>query len=98
MISGDELHLSAESRQNLDEALTPFLEEGWTLSWQNDTMAHLTRGQEGLDLTVDAQGAINITSQPSPSLQFQDRIRAWGVLLLSFLLVLAVAAALGWFN
>lgn len=98
MTSGDESHLSAESHQWLDEALTPYLEEGWMLSWQSDTMAHLTRGQEGLDLTVDDQGEIKITSQPSPSLQFQGHIRAWGILLLSFLLALAVAAALGWFN
>ncbi len=87
-----------EARRLLDEALAPYLDDGWVIRVQHDYMAQLTQGRRNLEFHVDLLGAISITEKALTPAQDSGRLMAWVLLLVSFLLVLAIASALGWLN
>lgn len=84
-----------EARQRLDAALAPYLEAGWALRTRTDYMARLTRGRRNLDFYVDLTGEVSQTERPLTPVQESGRLVAWVLLLVSLLLALAIASALG---
>ena len=87
-----------EARQRLDQALAPYLEDGWAVRARHDYMAQLTRGRRNLEFYVDLLGEVTVSERGLTPAQASGRLIAWVLLLASFLLVLAIASALGWFN
>jgi hypothetical protein len=88
----------AEARQRLEAALDPYLQDGWVIRAQHDYMAQLTRGRRNLEFYVDLVGGVTVTEKGLTPGQASGHLIAWVLLLVSFLLVLAIASALGWFH
>lgn len=85
-----------DARQALDEALAPYLADGWTVLVAHDFMARITRGQQNLDFHVDLLGDVRIEEHDLSPVQDAGRLVAWLLLLVSFLLAIAIASAVGW--
>ncbi len=84
-----------EARRRLEAAIAPYLAEGWVVLVEHDFMARLTRGRRNLDFHVDLLGEVRIEEHALSPVQEAGPLVAWLLLLLSFLLALAVASALG---
>lgn len=85
-----------EARQLLDDALAPYLADGWTVLDRHDFMARLNRGEQNLEFYVGLTGEITIDEKPLSLIQSSGRVVAWLLLLLTFLIVVGIASILGW--
>jgi hypothetical protein len=85
-----------DARQILEAAMAPYLEDGWIVRAEHDFMARLTRGKTNMDFYVDLLGEVTREEKPISPVQDSGRLVAWALLLVSFLLAVAVASALGW--
>lgn len=85
-----------DARRALDAALAPYLDDGWTVLVEHDFMARITRGQQNLDFHVDLLGEVLIEEHGLSPVQDAGRLVAWLLLLVSFLLAVAIASAVGW--
>jgi hypothetical protein len=84
------------ARHRLEEAMAPYLTDGWSVRAEHDYMARLTRGRRNIDFYVDLLGNVAIEDKALTPGQDSGRLVAWLLLLVTFLLVLAIASALGW--
>lgn len=85
-----------EARRRLDDTLAPYLEDGWVIRVQHDYMAQLTQGRRNLECHIDLLGTVTVTEKALSPAQDSGRLLAWVLLLVSFLMVVAIASALGW--
>ncbi|GAB4572159.1 MAG: hypothetical protein Kow0077_10750 [Anaerolineae bacterium] len=84
------------ARKCLEDAIAPYLADGWVVLVEHDFMARLTRGKRNLDFYVDLLGEVTIEEQALSPVQDVGRLVAWLLLVVAFLLALALASALGW--
>ncbi len=84
-----------EAEQILQQALDPYLADGWRVLDRNAYTARLTRGMRNLDVRVDLLGQVDIQEAGLTPLQESGRLTAWVLLLAALLVALALAAALG---
>ncbi len=87
-----------EARRRLETALEPYLAEGWAVVAEHDYMARLTLGGRNLDFYVDLLGNVEMEEKSLSIGQSSGQLVAWLLLLVTFLVVLAIASALGWFG
>ncbi|MBN2470565.1 MAG: hypothetical protein JXN59_07565 [Anaerolineae bacterium] len=85
-----------EARQALEAAIAPYLADGWIVLVEHDYMARLTKGRRNLEFFVDLLGEVSVTESGLSPVQEAGRLVAWLLLLVAFLLVVALASALGW--
>ncbi len=83
------------ARDILDEALTPYLDEEWRLLENDDYTALLNRGGRNLRIRVDLVGEVHVEEMALTPAQTNGRLVAWVLLIAAFLVVLALASALG---
>ena len=83
------------ARQILDEALQPYLEDEWFLVAHDDYSAHLTKGGRNVNIRVDWLGKVEVEEYGLRPSQTTGRLVAWVLLIVAFLVVLALASALG---
>jgi len=79
----------------LQKALEPYLADGWRVVDRSAYIARLTRGTHNLDVQVDLLGTVEKREAGLTPLQESGRLTAWMLLLVSLLVALALAAALG---
>ncbi len=84
------------ARQRLDDAIAPYLAEGWVIVVGHDYMARLNRGAWNLDFYVDLLGNVTVEKKALTIVQESGRLVAWLLLIVAVLLALALASALGW--
>ena len=84
------------ARAALEAAIAPYLAEGWTVLVEHDFMARLTQGKHNLDFHVDLLGEVRIEEGDLSPVQDAGRLVAWLLLLVTFLLAITIASALGW--
>ncbi len=85
-----------DARQVLERATAPYLEAGWIVLVEHDFMARLTKGHRNLDFYVDLLGEVQVEESDLSPVQDAGRLVAWLLMLVAFLLVVALASALGW--
>lgn len=86
---------SEEAAAILEQALAPYLADGWRVLDRGVTSARLTRGMRNLDVRVDLLGQVETEETGLTPLQESGRLTAWVILLTMLLIALAVSAALG---
>ena len=79
----------------LQEALEPYLGDGWRVLDRGAYSARLTRGMFNLDVRVDRLGQVEAQESGLTPLQESGRLTAWVLLLAALLVALALSAALG---
>ncbi len=96
-ISGD------DARRILEAAMDARLgadwrdeESGWQMVTGHDFMARMTRGRINVDFYVDLLGEVSIEEKPINPAQDSGRMIAWMLLLLSLVIALLLARAVGW--
>ncbi|MBI5958611.1 MAG: hypothetical protein HY866_07750 [Chloroflexi bacterium] len=84
-----------EAETILQEALDPYLAEGWHILDRSAYTARLTREMRNLDLRVDLLGRVEKQETGLTPLQDSGRLTAWVLLLAALLVTLALTSALG---
>ena len=79
----------------LDSAIQPYLAEEWHILDRSAYAVRLTRGLRNLDVRVDLLGQIETQESGLSPLQDSGRLMAWMLLLVTLLVVMAIATALG---
>lgn len=79
----------------LQEALLPYLQEGWSVIHRGPYNTRLTRNKRNLDIRVDLLGKVEMVETDLTPLQESGRLIAWMLLLVSLLAALVVGTALG---
>lgn len=79
----------------LEQALAPYLADGWRVLDRGAYSARLTRGKRNLDVRVDLLGEVEVQETGLTALQDSGRLVAWVLLITSLLLALAITSALG---
>jgi hypothetical protein len=87
--------LPEEAEKILEDALAPYLADGWHILDRSAYNARLTRGTRNLDIRIDLLGQVETEESELTPLQDSGRLMAWVLLLVSLLVVLALATALG---
>jgi len=85
----------AEAERVLQEAIDPYLTDGWRVLDRSSYAARLTRGMRNLDVRVDLLGEIDTQETSLTPLQESGRLTAWVLLLAALLVAFALATALG---
>lgn len=69
---------------------------GWMVVTGHNYMARLTKGQINLDFYVDLLGNVTVEQKELSPVQDSGRLIAWLLLLLSLVIALLIARAVGW--
>jgi len=85
----------AEAERVLQQALDPYLADGWRVLDRSAYGARLTRGMRNLDVRVDLLGHVETQETSLTPLQESGRLTAWVLLLAALFVAFALAAALG---
>jgi hypothetical protein len=84
-----------EAEAILQQALKPYLADGWHLIDHSAYAARLTREMRNLDVRVDLIGRVEVQESGLTPLQDSGRLTAWVLLLAALLVTLALSSALG---
>jgi hypothetical protein len=84
-----------EAAAVMEQALQPYLDDGWLVLHQSPYIARLTREGRNLEIRVDLLGKVIVDEVALSPLQDSGRLIAWVLLLASLLVVLVLATVLG---